>query len=96
MSIKKQLVTQEVDVRHCDFCEDVIPNQSYSRCSECGGDVCPKHYDTSLVGSNYNGEDSWLLCPNCKEKVKIVHNVEENYYFPVYAQTGKALELRFW
>ena len=96
MSTKKETVVQILDVRRCDFCNDIIQNQSYERCSECGCDVCPKHYDNAIVGSNYNGEDSWLLCPTCKPKVRIAHNAGDNYYYPVNKDTGKALELRYW
>lgn len=95
MAIRKESVTQIVDVRYCDFCPDVIPGQSYERCSECGKDLCPKHYNQLLMQNDYErAEDGWVLCPECKPKVQVKEDVE-HYFYPIYKDTKKVLELKF-
>jgi hypothetical protein len=47
------------------------------------------------------GEDTWILCPDCSKLVDIKDEPNEDvecgrYYFPVMKTTGERMELKFW
>jgi len=89
----------------CDFCGDEM--KVGERCSHCGKDICEKHFSyiygnqECLIGE---GEDTWILCPECSKKAKVIHSGEPvsdieseyEYTYPVFKDTGKEMSLEYW
>ena len=99
MSIHKRPIVVDIEVCICDFCHKEV--KVSTRCSHCGKDVCPNCWSFSRCSQGI-GEDTWMLCPECTAKSRIVDSGEEdeieqeNYVYPVDKDTGEELTLEFW